>query len=119
MQNLSVRHGFSSFFFQALPNSLLADAVDDFELHQLVRQEMQGPPLPAVRRCAARQLYQSCFALTIKLRFLRWPLLWIQRCCHPIEGTALSYTLHRADTHIQVLGDLLVLQTLVRFEQNP
>jgi hypothetical protein len=119
MQNLSVRQGFSSFFFQVLPNSLVADAVDDFEFHELVRQEVQSPPLPAVGRNAARQLYQPCFALTIELWLPRRPLLRIQCCGNPIERTALADTFHRADTHIQVLGDLFVLQTLVRFEQNP
>jgi hypothetical protein len=79
---------------------------------------VQGPPLPAVGRSAARQLYQPRFAFTIELWFPRRPPLRIQRCRNSIERTALAYTFHRADTHIQVLGDLFIQKTLVRFEQN-
>lgn len=99
-----------------LPDSLVADAVDHPELHKLVRQEMQGPSLSAVWRRTTRDLDQTRFTLAIDLQLPRWPLLWVQRCCDTLERTTPAHAFDRADTHIQVLCDLLVLQALVRFE---
>ena len=99
-----------------LSDGLAADAVDHFELHELVRQEMQSPLLPAVRRRTAGDLDQTRFTLAVEL-WLPWgALLRIQRFVDTLERTTLAYAFYRADTHIQVLRDMLVLQALVRFE---
>ena len=119
MQNRFVRQGFSSFFFQTLSHCLVADAVDYLQLYELVCQQIQGPPLPTSGRLAACQLHQACLPLAVELLVSRWPRPWVQRCFDPLERTAFTHTLDRADSHIQVLHDLFVLQTLVRFEQNP
>jgi hypothetical protein len=116
MQNLRVRQGFSSFFFQALPHRLMADTVDDFEFNELVRQEVQGPPLPAVGRNAVRQVYQPRFALTIAFWLPRRPFLRIQRCRNAIDRTALAYTFYRANADIQMFRYLFIFQSIVRFE---
>ena len=97
----------------------MADAVDHLELYDLVRQKMQGPPLPPLWRRTARYLDQPRFTLAIKFRFSRRPLLRIQRRSDPLERTTFAYAFDRANTDIQMLRNLLVLQTLVGLEQNP
>ncbi len=116
MQNLCVRQGFSSFFFQPLPYSLMADAVDHFKHHELVSQKTQGPSLSPIRRLAACQLDQTRFGLAVYLRFSGRTLLRIQRSGDPFERASFAYTLDRTDIHVQVLGNLLVNQTFIGLE---
>jgi hypothetical protein len=98
MQNRCVRQGFSSFFFQTLSNCLVADVVDHLKLYELVCQEMQGPPLPAVGRLAARQLDQPCLPHAVELRLTGRPLPRVQRRCDPLERTTFAHAFDRADT---------------------
>ena len=94
----------------------MADAVNYFELHELVRQEMQSPLMPTVRRRAAGDLDQTRFTLAVEFWLSLGARLRVQRCAQTIVRTKLSYAFDRADTHIQVFCDLLVLQALVRFD---
>ena len=94
----------------------MADAVNYFEFHELVRQQMQSPLLPAIRRRTAGDLDQTRFTLAVELWLSLGARLRVQRRAQTLVRTTLAYTFDRADTHIQVFRDLLVLQTLVRFE---
>jgi len=91
-----------------LSDGLMADALHDFKLYQLVCEKAQRPALTPVRCFTASELNEACLDFPIELRHFQWPLLWTQRGGDAFEGTSFAHTLNCPDVYIEVFCDFLV-----------
>ena len=102
-----------------LPDALMADALHDIQLYELVSQKAQRPTLPPVRRFAASELDETRLGFPIDFRHFQRTLSGIHRGTDPFDCAPFAYTFDRVDVYIEVFCNFLVCQALIRLKQNP
>ena len=109
MHQHSFSQGLSS-FFQGLAHGFSADAVHYLPLHQPVRQQLQRPTGPALRRLGAGQGHQVGLSPTVQLLLTAVDLLPpSQGSLDSLLNTAAAHPFHRGVAHPQRPGYFLVI----------
>ena len=109
MHQHSFSQGLNS-FFQGLAHRFGADAVHYLAPHQPVRQQLQRPAGPALRRLGAGHGHQVGLTLTVQLSRTAVHLLpAAQGSLDSLLNTAAAHPFHRGAAHLQGPGYILVL----------
>jgi hypothetical protein len=107
MHHCSFRCGFSS-FFQSPPDRLVGDRVHDFQLDELVGQQLHGPRLTALRRGGASQGNEPSLGLAVELDLSgrSLPLLAIQGGVEALLDEPLTDPLDGVGADLQGVGSI-------------
>jgi len=103
-------------FFQTALDRARTDQVEHLELDESLRKKRDGPPCPPLRRLTASNLHQPGLRCPIEFSWTRGVVLGL--ALQARFETTLAHAFHRHEPSLQIVGDLLVGQPLVGFQQD-